>query len=114
VPDKYDATSEDRTVDSVTIRRLHEYAIEHADIVLYSGRKLLDEATIGREKSYLLEQAVDFEHWSQVATLEPAEEITKIPRPRVGYFGAIEPWLVDQELIKLAGKVHAEWHLPSC
>jgi hypothetical protein len=110
VSDKYDANSEDHAVDPATIRRLHEHAIEHADIVLYSGRKLLEEATLGREKSYLLEQAVDFDHWSQVAKLEPAEELSNISRPRIGYFGAIEPWLVDQELIKLAGQRHPEWN----
>jgi len=110
VSDKYDANSEDHSVAPATIRRLHEHAIEHADIVLYSGRKLLDEATTGREKSYLLEQAVDFEHWSEAAGLEPAPEIAKITYPRIGYFGAIEPWLVDQELIKLAGIEHPEWN----
>jgi glycosyltransferase involved in cell wall biosynthesis len=109
VSDKYDANSEDHAVDPATIRKLHEECIEKADLVLYSGRKLLDEATIGREKSFLLEQAVDFDHWSQVETLQPAGAIAAIPRPRIGYFGAIEPWLVDQELIKLAGKKHPEW-----
>ena len=75
VSDKYDANSEDHAVNPETIRQLHNYAIEKADIVLYSGRKLLAEATLGLEKSYLLEQAVDFEHWSQVSSLTPADEI---------------------------------------
>jgi glycosyltransferase involved in cell wall biosynthesis len=110
VSDKYDANSEDHSVDPATIRKMHEYCIEKADIVLYSGRKLLEEAKSGLEKSHLLEQAVDFEHWSQVADLEPAAQIAKIPRPRIGYFGAIEPWLVDQGLIKLAGEMHPEWN----
>jgi glycosyltransferase involved in cell wall biosynthesis len=110
VSDKYDANSEDHAVDAATIRRLHEQAIEQADIVLYSGRKLFEEATLGRERSYLLEQAVDFEHWSTVSQLEPTEEIARIPHPRIGYFGAIEPWLVDQELIRLAGEKHPEWN----
>ena len=35
------------------------------------------EATSGREKSYLLEQAVDFDHWSKVSELEPAPEIAR-------------------------------------
>lgn len=110
VSDKYDANSEDHAVDPAAIRRLHEYAIERADIVLYSGRKLLEEAPSAlREKSFLLEQAVDFDRWSRVSSLEPAEEIAKIPRPRIGYFGAIEPWLVDQELIKIAGEKHPAW-----
>jgi len=110
VSDKYDANSEDHAVNPETIRRLHDHAIEKADIVLYSGRKLLAEATHGLERSYLLEQAVDFDRWSQVKNIEPAKEIAMIPTPRLGYFGAIEPWLMDQELIKRASKERPEWH----
>ena len=144
VSDKYDANTEDHAVDPAKIREMHEYCINHADIVLYSGRKLLEEATLGREKSYLLEQAVDFDHWSRVRyaaakkssppyeggvasraearddgvvlsstsaqdQITIAPEIRNIPHPRIGYFGAIEPWLVDRELIKLAGQKHPEW-----
>jgi glycosyltransferase involved in cell wall biosynthesis len=120
VSDKYDANTEDHSIDPAKIREMHEYCINHADIVLYSGRKLLEEATLGREKSYLLEQAVDFDHWSKVRsvrasadgvvlTSQLANEIAAIPHPRIGYFGAIEPWLVDRELIKLAGQRHPEW-----
>jgi glycosyltransferase involved in cell wall biosynthesis len=150
VSDKYDANSEDHSIDPTKIREMHEYCIQKADIVLYSGRKLLEEATLGRDKSYLLEQAVDFAHWSKVrafheathrhrqstgsppyeggvadaaadgvvlgqpskhddTTLSIAPEILEIPKPRLGYFGAIEPWLIDRELIKLAGQKHPEW-----
>src|SRR5438270_919113 len=84
--EKYTANIEDHATRPETIRRMHEFAIENADIVLYSGRKLLAEATSGMEKSHLLEQAVDFEHWSQVADLTPAKEIAAIPHPRLGYF----------------------------
>lgn len=110
VSDKYDANAEDHAVNLDTIRQLHEYAIDKADIVLYSGRKLLAEATIGLEKSYLLEQAVDFDHWSQVASIKPSKEIELIPRPRIGYFGAVDPWLMDQELIKRASRERPEWN----
>jgi glycosyltransferase involved in cell wall biosynthesis len=111
VSDKYEANNEDHAVDPATIRHLHQHAIDHADIVLYSGRKLLAEAPPeSRQRSFLLEQGVDFDRWSQVSTLAPAEAVAKIPRPRIGYFGAIEPWLVDQELIKLAGDEHPDWN----
>lgn len=110
VSDKYDANSEDHAVDPGVIRALHQHAIERADLVLYSGRKLLNDATSGLEKSYLLEQAVDFDHWARASTLEPADEIAKIPRPRIGYFGAIEPWLVDQELIKISAAEKPGWN----
>ncbi|HEX2271638.1 MAG TPA: glycosyltransferase [Pyrinomonadaceae bacterium] len=112
VSDKYDANTMDHVTDPALIRRLHEQAIDAADLVFYSGRKLFDEATRGRDRSHLLEQGVDFDHWRHVGNgdITVAPEVAAIPRPRLGYFGAIEPWLVDQELIKRAGVERPEWH----
>lgn len=111
VSDKYDANTMDHATDPATIRRLHEHAIDAADLIFYSGRKLFNEATRGCDRSHLLEQGVDFEHWRRVGdgTVEVATEIARIPRPRLGYFGAIEPWLVDQELIKRAARERPDW-----
>ncbi len=111
VSDKYDSNTMDHAADPRLITALHEKAIAGADIVLYSGRKLLAEATQGRERSYLLEQAVDFDHWARVGSgeLKVAPEVARIPGPRIGYFGAIEPWLIDQELIQRAARERPEW-----
>ncbi len=111
VSDKYDANTMDHATDPAVVRRLHEHAIDAADLVFYSGRKLFNEATRGCDRSYLLEQGVDYEHWRQVGdgTVSVAAEVANIPRPRLGYFGAIEPWLVDQELIKRAARERPEW-----
>lgn len=112
VSDKYDANTMDHATDPAVIRGLHERALDAADIIFYSSRKLLAEATSGVEKSYLLEQAVDFEHWSRIATgaLRVPDEVEGIPHPRIGYFGAIEPWLIDQELISQASRQRPKWH----
>ncbi|MBC8030891.1 MAG: glycosyltransferase [Pyrinomonadaceae bacterium] len=111
VSDKYDSNTMDHATDPKLITELHEKAIAGADIILYSGRKLLAEATHGRERSYLLEQAVDFDHWATAGggELTVAPEVERIPGPRIGYFGAIEPWLIDQELIKRAARERPEW-----
>lgn len=111
VSDKYDANTMDHAVDPSVITKLHNRALDTADIIFYSSRKLFDEAERGRERSYLLEQAVDFEHWSRVENdqLAVPPEIAAISRPRLGYFGAIEPWLIDQELIKRAATEHPDW-----
>jgi hypothetical protein len=112
VSDKYDANTMDHATDPALIKKLHERAIAAADLVFYSSRKLFDEATAGREKSHLLEQAVDFDHWWRVSgeELDVAEIVAKIPSPRIGYFGAIEPWLIDQELVKRASRERREWN----
>ncbi|HXC72002.1 MAG TPA: glycosyltransferase [Pyrinomonadaceae bacterium] len=110
VSDKYDANTMDHATDPALIRRLHEQAIDAADLIFYSGRKLFSEAKRGCERSHLLEQGVDYDHWRRVRETPVAPEIAQIPRPRIGYFGAIEPWLVDQELIKRASRERPEWH----
>jgi glycosyltransferase involved in cell wall biosynthesis len=110
VSDKYDANTMDHTTDPSFIRALHERAIDGAALIFYSSRKLFTEVTRGRERSYLLEQAVDFDHWSRVSQLAIASEVARIPRPRLGYFGAIEPWLVDQALIKRVSRERPEWN----
>ncbi len=109
VSDKYDANTMDHATDPALIRRMHEHAIDKADLIFYSGRKLFSEADRGCDRSYLMEQGVDYQHWSKVNTLKVAPEIESIPRPRLGYFGAIEPWLVDQELVKRAQREHPDW-----
>jgi glycosyltransferase involved in cell wall biosynthesis len=111
VSDKYDANTMDHATDPALIRTLHERAIDAADLIFYSGRKLFNEATRGCERSHLLEQGVEYDHWRRVSdgTIDVAPEIAKIPRPRLGYFGAVEPWLVDQELIKRASRERPEW-----
>jgi glycosyltransferase involved in cell wall biosynthesis len=112
VSDKYDANTMDHATNPAFIRSLHERAIDAADLIFYSSRKLLQEATRGLDKSYLLEQAVDFDHWSRVSSneIKVADIIEEIPHPRIGYFGAIEPWLVDQELLKQAAQQRPDWN----
>ncbi|MDX6306379.1 MAG: hypothetical protein QOI77_3348, partial [Blastocatellia bacterium] len=55
---------------------------------------------------------VDFDHWARIqdGNLKIAPDIEKIPRPRIGYFGAIEPWLIDQELIRQAARERPDWN----
>jgi hypothetical protein len=85
VSDKYDANTMDHATDPAFIRSLQEQAIEAADLIFYSSRKLLGEATRGLARSHLLEQAVDFDHWAKITqgAVRIAAEVEKIPRPRL-------------------------------
>jgi len=93
------------------IRSLHEELLDSADLVYYSGRKLFEEATNHREKSHLLEQAVDFEHFASTTAREHAvpDDIAAIPRPVLGYFGQVDSWLIDQKLVRYVSERRPEW-----
>lgn len=116
VSDNYAANQMDHANAPGVIPAMHDHLLDRADLIYYSGRKLFEEETAARPeiagKAKLLEQAVDYEHFSSAASgdlIEPSD-IAKIPRPRLGYFGAVDSWLVDQKLISYISKRRPDWH----
>jgi glycosyltransferase involved in cell wall biosynthesis len=105
VSDKYDA-NEDSALSVKVIREYDRQLRDAAAVVLYSGRKLFQEAT--ENHRFFLEQAVDFAHFSDV-TVEPAAELDGIPRPILGYFGAMD-YVMDTQLIAEVARLRPDWH----
>jgi glycosyltransferase involved in cell wall biosynthesis len=105
VSDKYDA-NEDSALSAQVIRTYDRQLKDAADVVLYSGRKLFHEAT--ESNRFFLEQAVDFEHFSDLKA-EAAPEINAIPQPILGYFGAMD-YVMDTELMAEVARLRPSWH----
>ena len=78
-----------------------------AGVVFYSGRKLFDEAVDVPHRVFL-EQAVDYDHFARAAP-ETASEIAAIPRPVLGYFGAMD-FVMDVPLIQEVAYRRPDWH----
>ena len=117
VSDKYDANKMDHATSGDVIREMHESLLAHADLIYYSGRKLFEEASAAHPetiaKSKLLQQAVDYDHFAASTgnlDLPVPQDIEAIPQPRLGYFGAIESWLLDQNLIRHVASKRPGWH----
>src|SRR6185369_11744791 len=116
VSDKYDANQMDHATASNIIADMHSDLLARADVVYYSGRKLFGEERVKRpeiaNKARLLEQAVDYDHFAAASSQvwEQPDDIAGVPHPRLGYFGAIEPWLIDQQLVRYVSGKHPEWH----
>jgi len=105
VSDKYDA-NEDSALSPVIIRQMDQRLKSRAAVVMYSGRKLFEEADVPRR--YFLEQAVDFEHFATEAR-ETAADIASIPRPVLGYFGYMD-YVMDVALIEEVARLRPDWH----
>src|SRR5262249_37014568 len=73
VSDKYDS-NEDSALAKTTIREMDTRLKQSAAVVMYSGRKLYEEAEINHR--YFLEQAVDFERFANLPPGTPEDIAT--------------------------------------
>lgn len=83
-----------------------------ADVIFASARKLYQKLRSGGKAVYLVPNAADFEHFSRTtgydANIPP--ELKKIPRPRLGFIGAIYEWL-DLKLLETLARSKPGWGL---
>src|SRR5947209_849264 len=106
VSDKYDS-NEDSALSRDVIRALDARLKKGAAVVMYSGRKLYEEAE--PRHRFFLEQAVDFERFANLPPDIP-EDIAAIPRPVLGYVGAADFYTMDVPLIEQVARMRPDWH----
>src|SRR5882672_6778311 len=106
VSDKYDV-NEDSALSRAVIRDMDARLKQRAAVVMYSGRKLYEEAEFGHR--YFLEQAVDYERFANLPPETPPD-IAAIPRPVLGYVGAADWYTMDVPLIEHVARMRPDWH----
>ena len=106
VSDKYDR-NHDSALSQAVIRRMDTRMKQLAAVVMYSGRKLFEEAEVPHR--YFLEQAVDYERFANLPREAPPD-IAAIPRPVLGYIGASDWYTMDVPLIDQVAKLRPQWH----
>lgn len=107
--DEYTAFS---GVSSQSLAELEEQLLARADLVIVSADLLYQSKAPLNPNTILVRHGVDFEHFRRA--LEPAtvvpEEIARLPRPVIGFFGLIADW-VDLELLERVARQHSEGSL---
>jgi len=95
-----DLHSEFPEADGDMVRRLEEQLLRRSDTVLYVSHELmrLDEPMVG-DRAYFLDHGVEVEHFTPGRSPLP-EDIARIPQPRMGFFGALDDFVVDIELLR--------------
>src|SRR5260370_18493069 len=106
VSDKYDV-NEDSALSRTVIRDMDSRLKQRAAVVMYSGRKLYEEAEVHHR--YFLEQAVDYERFANLPSETPPN-IASIPRPVLGYVGASDSYTMHVPLIEHVPRVVPDWH----
>ncbi|WP_018684751.1 glycosyltransferase [Actinokineospora enzanensis] len=85
--------------DQGTIAALEEKLLRGSDHVLYVSRQLQEEESAATgDRAYFLDHGVDLQHFRRRQEL-PAD-LAKIPGPRIGFFGSLDDYLVDFDLLE--------------
>ncbi|GAB4142685.1 MAG: glycosyltransferase family 1 protein [Planctomycetota bacterium] len=94
------------------IADLEEKLFRTADLVLYSSRALLEaeRARVG-DRGRFLDHGIDLERFRSCRCRRGALEARGIRRPIVGFFGGIENYVVDIDLLERVAVAHPEWSL---
>jgi GT2 family glycosyltransferase/glycosyltransferase involved in cell wall biosynthesis len=99
VANRSDRFSEFPESDRETMRGLELALVSAADHAIYSSHALLADE---REHGYgvFLDHGVDVDHFRRRPDAEIQQDLAAIPGPRVGFFGALDDYLVDFDLLE--------------
>ena len=95
--------------DQDLIRKFETELVGCSDVALYTSRSLMrSEGAIAGDRAVFLDHGVDFDRFA-AATGIPHPDLAEIPRPIIGFFGGIDDYVVDLDLLEKVAK-----NLPDC
>ncbi|MER6825444.1 glycosyltransferase [Streptosporangium sp. NPDC000563] len=87
--------------DRPTIEALERGLLERSDHVIYVSNALMgEERGVTGERAHFLDHGVDTDHFRRRPESEQPADLRAIPGPRVGFFGALDDYLVDFDLLE--------------
>lgn len=90
---------------SQALLEMEEDLIRRSDLVIVSAERLLQSKIKFNPRTVLVRHGVDFTHFRRALDAETVvpDEIARLPRPILGFFGLIADW-VDLELMEEAAR----------
>ncbi|WP_436758522.1 glycosyltransferase [Streptosporangium sp. V21-05] len=87
--------------DRPTIEALERGLLERSDHVVYVSNALMgEESGVTGDRAHFLDHGVDTDHFRRRPESEQPADLRAIPGPRVGFFGALDGYLVDFDLLE--------------
>lgn len=112
VTDKYNTMplNAKNRIDALKINKLEKRIFKRADLVFCTARSLWKDVSLQHERAVYAGNVADVNHFAKAndpATKIP-EDIADLPRPVVGFFGAISSFKIDYNLIKVTAKTFSK------
>ncbi len=107
--DKHSAFPE---VDRAVVERLESELLARADHVLYVSHELMEEdAPLAGDRAHFLDHGVDVAHFVQTPAAREPDDVAALPRPRLGFFGGFDDYVIDFDLLEKLATEMPEAHL---
>lgn len=89
---------------------LEKELIQESDLVFASAKGLYNRIKPINKNTFLLPNAVEFQHFAKAATLtDDNQKLINFSRPIIGYIGAFFEW-VDEDLIHFLAQSRPDWN----
>jgi glycosyltransferase involved in cell wall biosynthesis len=97
---------------SAAIRQAEAHLAARADLVFATSRAIEKQlAAHNPTATHFLANVADYAHFSRACVPGPIpDDLAAIPRPRLGFVGAISSYKVDFELIAAVASARPDWH----
>lgn len=88
-------------VDKELIESYEAKLLMNSNFVCYVSRALMDdEIQSTRERAIFLDHGVDLEHFLAVPQEVQPIDVRNLPRPRIGFFGGLDDYIIDFDLLE--------------
>ena len=91
------------------IRKLEEQLLRRADAVTTSSATLFEAKSRLNSRTHLVENVADFDHFVRTPEARPDALFEALPRPRIGFVGAISTHKIDGELVAACAAMKKDW-----
>ncbi|MCU1459029.1 MAG: glycosyl transferase, family 2 [Actinomycetia bacterium] len=87
--------------DEGYIAAMEHQLLAHSDVTLFVSKALLDEEMPETDgHGVFFDHGVDVERFDAAATLAEPEDLRAIPHPRIGFFGGLDDYVIDFDLLE--------------
>ncbi len=89
-------------VDRNYLCALERILLARADLIFATSTKLQEQKSGKKAQTFFLPHGVDFEHFRTVQGCLVPEEMKDLPRPLLGMYGTLAPWVDSDLLVQVA------------
>lgn len=107
-----DDISANPLVPKEAVRRMEDKLLKSADVVFATSKPLYESRKDKNASTYYMPNVADFGHFNRADSPQTKEagDLSAIPKPRIGFIGALSEYKLDFKLVHDIAKKRKDWN----